>query len=77
MCYKTFRSRLRCRLDLFSSECASPPMSVGSKLSAWIDGPSGVLDAEFGRLVLWAVSGMAILHKGLFGDGRVRYTVRV
>ncbi|RWW19774.1 hypothetical protein GW17_00016161 [Ensete ventricosum] len=30
----------------------------------------GVLDAELGRLVPWAVSGMAILHKGLFGDGR-------
>ncbi|RRT34375.1 hypothetical protein B296_00031439 [Ensete ventricosum] len=38
---------LRCRLDLFSSECVN-----------------------LGRLVPWAISGIVILHKGLFGDGR-------
>ncbi|RZR94287.1 hypothetical protein BHM03_00022951 [Ensete ventricosum] len=61
---------LRCRLDLFLFECASPPTSVGVKLPAWIDAPSGVLDTELGRLVPRAVSGIAILHTGLFGDGR-------
>ncbi|RRT44829.1 hypothetical protein B296_00043740, partial [Ensete ventricosum] len=61
---------LRCRPDLFSSECASSPLSVGV-------GTSGVgwsflddLRPERRSVVPRVVSGPMILHTGLFGTGR-------
>ncbi|RWW52519.1 hypothetical protein BHE74_00041052 [Ensete ventricosum] len=42
----------------------------GDQNFLWIDVPSGVLDGRFDQCIPGAVSGMTILHTGLFGGGR-------
>ncbi|RRT86156.1 hypothetical protein B296_00003609 [Ensete ventricosum] len=62
---------LRYRPDLFSVEYASSPMSVG----IWIFNLGwSLLGSQrpcVGRVIFWLVSGLVILHTGIFGNGRL------
>ncbi|RWW68880.1 hypothetical protein BHE74_00023556 [Ensete ventricosum] len=59
---------LRCQLDLFTSECASPSTSVGIETSC-VDWRS--LSSPRPERRSADPSGITILHTGLFGNGRV------